>query len=99
MIATAARQTLWITDAYFVAQPLCPGAACSVDGRCRCPPPCAELQVTSHAQFARALGLSCALEAGVRIFEWNGPMLQDLGGGLPLGACRLLEHEYRELDG
>ena len=75
-IASAARQSLWITDAYFAGTPpyvqaLRAAALDGVDVRLLVPgsSDIAVLQPVSRAGF-RAL-----LEAGIRVFEWKGPML------------------------
>lgn len=76
LIASAAREFLWLTDAYFVAtnshvQTLAAAARDGVDVRLLLPG-------TSDLPFVRALsviGYRPLLEAGVRIFEWNGTML------------------------
>jgi cardiolipin synthase len=76
LIATMARETLWLTDAYFVATPvyvqaLCAAAQDGVDVR---------LLVPSSSDIPMISPLSRAsyrplLEAGVRVFEWNGSMI------------------------
>ena len=76
LIAAAARQTLWLTDAYFVGfvpyvQALRMAALDGVDVR---------LLVPSTTDIPLVSGLSRSgyrplLEAGVRIFEWNGSMI------------------------
>lgn len=76
MIAASARRTLWLTDAYFAAttpyvQALRAAASDGVDVRLLVP------QATD-IPVVRALsrsGYRALLEAGVRVFEWNGPML------------------------
>ncbi len=76
LIAAAARQSLWLTDAYFVGttayvRALCQAAEDRVDVRLLVPG-------ASDVPMAKALsraGYRPLLEAGVRIFEWNGPML------------------------
>jgi cardiolipin synthase len=76
MIAATARETLWLTDAYFAGtspyvQALCAAAADRVDVRLLVP------QATD-LPVMRALsrsGYRPLLEAGVRVFEWNGPMI------------------------
>jgi cardiolipin synthase len=76
LIATAATRTLWLTDAYFVGfspyvQALCAAAQDTVDVRLLVPS-ASDLQLV--AAFSRA-GYRPLLEAGVRVFEWNGSML------------------------
>lgn len=76
LIAALARETLWLTDAYFVATPvyvqaLCAAAQDGVDVR---------LLVPSSSDIALVSSLSRSsyrplLEAGVRVFEWNGSMI------------------------
>jgi cardiolipin synthase len=76
LIAAAARRTLWLTDAYFIGttayvQALCAAARGGVDVR---------LLVPGSSDIWILRGLSRAgyrplLEAGVRVYEWNGPML------------------------
>jgi cardiolipin synthase len=76
LIASAARQTLWLTDAYFVGfapyvQALCAAAQDAVDVRLLVP---STSDIMLVAAFSRA-GYRPLLESGVRIFEWNGSML------------------------
>jgi cardiolipin synthase len=76
LIASAARRTLWLTDAYFVGfapyvQALCSAAQDAVDVRLLVP---STSDIMLIAAFSRA-GYRPLLEAGVRIFEWNGSML------------------------
>lgn len=76
LIAAVARETLWLTDAYFVATPvyvqaLCAAAQDGVDVR---------LLVPSSTDIPLVSSLSRSsyrplLEAGVRVFEWNGSMI------------------------
>jgi cardiolipin synthase A/B len=76
MVAASARQRLWLTDAYFVAttayvQALRAAAVDGVDVRLLVPG-------SSDVPGLRALSISAyrpLLEAGVRVFEWNGSML------------------------
>lgn len=76
LIATLARHTLWLTDAYFVGvtpyiETLTVAAMDGVDVRLLLPG-------TTDVPVLRAIsraGYPPLLEAGVRIFEWNGPML------------------------
>jgi len=70
------RQTLWLTDAYFIAtspyiQALRASALDGVDVRLLVP-----MEATSHGlpAFSRTMYRSL-LEAGVRVFEWNGSMV------------------------
>jgi cardiolipin synthase len=76
LIASAARRTLWLTDAYFVGfapyvQALCAAAEDAVDVRLLVP---STSDIMLVAAFSRA-GYRPLLESGVRIFEWNGSML------------------------
>ena len=76
MIAAIARRSLWLTDAYFVGttsfvRTLCDAAEDGVDVRLLVPG-------ASDLPVAKALsraGYRPLLEAGVRVFEWDGPML------------------------
>jgi len=75
-IATVARHSLWLTDAYYVGTPpyveaLRAAARDGVDVRLLVPGS-SDLPVTQA--FTRA-GYRPLLEAGVRVFEWNGSML------------------------
>lgn len=76
VLATAARETLWLSDAYYAGVPshvqaLCSAALDGVDVRLLLPG-ATDLPVVRL--FSRA-GYRPLLEAGVRVFEWNGPML------------------------
>lgn len=76
LVAEIVEKTLWLSDAYFVAtggyvRALCGAARAGVDVR---------ILVPSSSDLAIVRTLSQAgyrplLEAGVRIFEWNGPMM------------------------
>jgi cardiolipin synthase len=76
MLAAMANQSIWLTDAYFFATPsfvqaLRSAALDGVDVRLLLPR-------TSDIPIVRAMsrvGYRTLLEAGVRIFEWNGSML------------------------
>lgn len=76
MIAASAKETLWLTDAYFAGttpyvQALRAAATDGVDVRLLVP------QATD-LPVMRALsrsGYRPLLEAGVRVYEWNGPMI------------------------
>lgn len=75
-IASAARQSLWITDAYFAGTPSYVQAlrAASLDGvdiRLLVP---GSSDIPALQPFSRA-GFRALLEAGIRVFEWKGPML------------------------
>jgi cardiolipin synthase len=76
LIATAARRTLWLSDAYFVGvapyvQALRAAAMDGVDVRLLVP---GSSDIPVLARLSRS-GYRPLLEAGVRIFEWNGPMM------------------------
>ena len=75
-VAAMARETLWLTDAYFVGiapyvQALCAAARDGVDVRLLVP---GSSDLRLVAQMSRA-GYRPLLEAGVKVFEWNGTML------------------------
>jgi len=76
LVAAVAVRTLWLTDAYFVGgstyvQSLCAAAANGVDVRLLVPG-ASDLPLLSPISRA---GFRPLLAAGVRVFEWNGPML------------------------
>ena len=76
LIASAARETLWLADAYYSGVPshvqaLRSAALDGVDVRLLLPG-ATDLPVVRIMSRA---GYRVLLEAGVRIFEWNGPML------------------------
>lgn len=76
MIATMARETLWLTDAYFVGiapyvQALRSAARDGVDVRLLVP---GSSDLPLLGQLSRS-GYRPLLEAGIRVFEWNGAML------------------------
>ncbi len=76
LIASMARKRLWLSDAYFVAtsayvQALRAAAVDGVDVRLLLPN-------ATDLPFIRPLsraGYRPLLKAGVRVFEWNGPMM------------------------
>jgi cardiolipin synthase len=76
IIAAAARDTLWLTDAYFAGttpyiQALSAASRDGVDVRLLVPQ-------ASDIPVMRALsrtGYRPLLESGVRVYEWNGPMI------------------------
>jgi cardiolipin synthase len=76
LVAALARRSLWLADAYFIGtssyvQPLRSAAQSGVDVRLLIPG-------VSDIPVMRALsraGLRPLLEAGVRVFEWNGVMM------------------------
>ncbi len=76
LIAGMARRSLWLTDAYFVGttayvRTLCDAAQDGVDVRLLVPG-ASDIPV---AQALSRAGYRPLLEAGIRVFEWNGPML------------------------
>ena len=76
LVAAAARETLWLTDAYFMAttgfvQALTEANRDGVDVRLLVP---GSNDVMGAQTLVRS-GYRPLLEAGIRIFEWNGSML------------------------
>jgi len=76
LVASLTRQHLWLTDAYFVGiapyvQALCAAARDGVDVRLLVP---GASDIPALRPLSRA-GYRGLLEAGVRVFEWNGTML------------------------
>jgi cardiolipin synthase len=76
LIASMARQTLWLTDAYFVGlvpyvQALVAAARDGVDVRLLVP---GSSDIPAVAGMSRS-GYRPLLKAGIRVFEWNGSML------------------------
>lgn len=76
LIAAGAKRTLWLTDAYFIAtslyvQALKAAVEDGVDVRLLVP---GASDVPLVRSISRA-GYRPLLEAGVRVFEWNGSML------------------------
>lgn len=76
LIATMATRTLWLTDAYYVGlvsyvQALRAAALDGVDVRLLVP---GVTNLIAVSPLSRA-GYRTLLEAGIRVFEWNGPML------------------------
>ena len=76
LVAAMARNTLWLADAYFAGttpyvQALCAAARDGVDVRLLVP---GASDIPMVRLFSRA-GYRPLLEAGVRVFEWNGSML------------------------
>jgi cardiolipin synthase len=76
LVASTARKSLWLTDAYFVAtaaytQALRAAARDGVDVRLLVPG-ASDIPAVSLVSRSGYRGL---LEAGVRVFEWNGTML------------------------
>lgn len=77
LVAAIARDRLWITDAYFVGtspymQALVAAAQDGVDVRLLMPGTGSDLPLVQNMTRA---GYRQLLEAGIRIFEWNGTML------------------------
>ena len=77
LVAALARERLWITDAYFVGaspyiQALIAAASDGVDVRLLVPGSGSDLPIVQRLTQA---GYRSLLEAGVRIFEWNGAMV------------------------
>ncbi len=75
-VATIAKQTLWLTDAYFVGiapyvQALIAAARDGVDVRLLVP---GTSDIPAVASMSRS-GYRPLLKEGVRVFEWNGSML------------------------
>jgi cardiolipin synthase A/B len=76
LVAAGARKYLWLTDAYFVGttmyvQALRAAAQDGVDVRLLVPS-ASDIPVINALSRANYRAL---LEAGVRVFEWNGPMI------------------------
>lgn len=76
LIASMARKTLWLTDAYFVGlapyvQALVAAARDGVDVRLLVP---GSSDIPAVAGMSRS-GYRPLLKAGIRVFEWNGSML------------------------
>jgi cardiolipin synthase len=76
LIASMARKTLWLTDAYFVGlapyvQALVAAARDGVDVRLLVP---GSSDIPVVAGLSRS-GYRPLLKAGIRVFEWNGSML------------------------
>lgn len=76
-VASAAHRTLWLTDAYYAGtssyvQALRAAAQDGVDVRLLVPGRGSDIGVVQAISRA---GYRSLLEAGVRVFEWNGPMI------------------------
>jgi cardiolipin synthase len=76
LVASLARSRLWLTDAYYAGttayvQALCAAAKDGVDVRLLAP---GGSDIPLVKMLSRA-GYRPLLEAGVRVFEWNGTML------------------------
>jgi cardiolipin synthase A/B len=77
LVAALARSTLWLTDAYYAGTPsyvqaLGAAARDGVDVRLLVPGRGSDLAIMQAISRA---GYRPLLEAGVRVFEWNGTML------------------------
>jgi cardiolipin synthase A/B len=77
LVAALARNTLWLTDAYYAGTPsyvqaLGAAARDGVDVRLLVPGRGSDIALMQAISRA---GYRPLLEAGVRVFEWNGPML------------------------
>ncbi|MBK5256309.1 MAG: cardiolipin synthase B [Vicinamibacteria bacterium] len=77
LVASLARRTLWLTDAYFAGtsvyvQALGAAASDGVDVRLLVPGPGSDIPLMQRISRS---GYRALLELGVRVFEWNGPML------------------------
>jgi cardiolipin synthase len=77
MMAALARRTLWLTDAYYAGTPpyvqaLRAAAQDGVDVRLLVPGRGSDLRLMQAISRA---GYRPLLDGGVRVFEWNGPML------------------------
>jgi len=76
LIAAMARETLWLTDAYFIGiapyvQALAAASRDGVDVRLLVP---GSSDIPAVAGMSRS-GYRPLLKAGIRVFEWNGSML------------------------
>lgn len=76
LVASMARKTLWLSDAYFVGiapyvQALIAAARDGVDVRLLVP---GSSDIPAVAGMSRS-GYRPLLQAGIRVFEWNGSML------------------------
>jgi cardiolipin synthase len=90
LMAAAARERIWITDPYFVApravrESLAEAARDGVDVR---------ILVPAHNNWPWVGSLSRSgyrflLEAGVRIFEWEGPMIHAKTAVVDASWCRV----------
>lgn len=77
LVASLARRTLWLTDAYFAGtsiyvQALRAAAEDGVDVRLLVPGPGSDIPLM---QAISRTGYRELLQSGIRVFEWNGPML------------------------
>ena len=102
LVAGLARRTLWLTDAYYAGttsyvQALRAAARDGVDVRLLVP---GATDIPTIRLVSRA-GYRPLLEAGVRVFEWNGTMLHAKTAVADAKWARVGLHEpqHRELDG
>jgi cardiolipin synthase len=77
LVAALARRTLWLTDAYYAGTPsyvqaLRAAAADGVDVRLLVPGRGSDIVMVQAISRA---GYRPLLDGGVRVFEWNGPMV------------------------
>lgn len=77
LVTALARRTLWVTDAYFIGvsayvEALLSAARDGVDVRLLVPGSGSDIAVVQRLTRA---GYRSLLEGGVRVFEWNGPMM------------------------
>jgi cardiolipin synthase len=77
LVASVARRTLWVTDAYFIGVPayveaLVAAAADGVDVRLLVPGSGTDLALVQRMTRS---GYRSLLQRGVRVFEWNGSMM------------------------
>jgi cardiolipin synthase len=77
LVAALARRSLWLTDAYYAGtstyvQALRAAAQDAVDVRLLVPGRGSDIRIVQAISRA---GYRALLEAGVRVFEWNGPMI------------------------
>jgi cardiolipin synthase len=77
LVAALARKSLWLSDAYYAGtsayvQALRAAARDGVDVRLLVPGRGSDLRIVQAVSRA---GYRSLLEAGVRVFEWNGPMM------------------------
>jgi len=77
LVAALSRRSLWLTDAYYAgtgtyAQSLRAAAQDGVDVRLLVPGRGSDIRIV---QAISRLGYRTLLEAGVKVFEWNGPMI------------------------
>jgi len=77
LVAALARRSLWLTDAYYAGtssyvQALRAAAQDEVDVRLLVPGRGSDIRIVQAVSRA---GYRVLLEAGVRVFEWNGPMM------------------------